>query len=330
MLRSFEGYILKTRPVQLRDEERHAMNSHMRIDHVFVALSALAMRRGKFFRSDTLSAPLADLIASMQVDSVSIAGAGPQEVAVRGPIMGLDSAFLVAKWRGPEWPCLIYHHGNNESPFDLGPLAVHSFKNVIMRHQTMFPANIIAIRAPFHRSFRCYLDRIARLENFAAMLAASTVLAESLIQALRAQGCPQVLLCGTSLGGFVTNLHRTCFDTADFYAPIMAGAALDEIFISSAFRKLVSPVCAENTSDLRKVLNFESAFAARTRPNQHALLMRHDAIVTFDRQGGCFPAGSLSVLDRGHTTGAFETTAMRNFLLDCLQRSRASETDKGM
>ena len=43
-------------------------------------------------------------------------------------------------------------------------------------------------------------------------------------------------------------------------------------------------VGAKSTSDLRRVVNFESAFAAQNQPNQHALVMRHDAIKILDRK----------------------------------------------
>ena len=294
------------------------MNLHCRIDHLFVGLSALIMRRAKFFRTDTQSDSLAALAGAMRVQIPQITGEGKHDPVLESTVGGLDPAYLVAQWHGPDWPCLIYHHGNNERPFDLGPLSVHSFKNIVMGHRAAFPANIIALRAPFHDSFPLYLERIARLENFAAMLAASTALAEGLIQTLRAQGCPRILLCGTSLGGFVTNLHRACFDTADQYAPIMAGAALDEIFITGAFKRLLGPAGAAHPDDLRRVLNYEEAFAAHKRSNIDALMMRHDAIVDFERQSRCFDPHSVQVIERGHTTGAFATARMRRFLLDCL------------
>lgn len=255
----------------------------------------------------------------MRVELPVITGEGQHEPALGSPVAGLDPAYLVAQWRGPHRPCLIYHHGNNERTFDSGPLSVHSFKNIIMRQRAAFPANIIALRAPFHDSFPLYLKKVARLKDFAAMVAAASVVAESLIQTLRAHGCPYILLCGTSLGGFVTNLHRACFDTADQYAPIMAGAALDDIFISGAFKQLLGAAGADHPEDLHRVLNFEQAFAARKRPNIRTLLMRYDAIVDFERQSRCLDPESVEVVDRGHTTGALATARLRSFVLDCLR-----------
>ena len=281
------------------------MNLHRRIDDLFVGLSALA--------------------GAMRVHIPEIMGEGKHEPVLESPVGGLDPAYLMAQWRGPDWPCVIYHHGNNERPFDFGPLSVHSFKNIIMAHRAAFPANIIALRAPFHDSFPLYQEKIARLENFAAMLAASTTLAEGLIQTLRAQGCPRILLCGTSLGGFVTNLHRACFDTADQYAPIMAGAALDEIFMTGAFKRLLGPAGAANPDDLQRVLNFEEAFAAHKRTNVNALMMRHDAIVDFERQSRCFEPHSVQIIERGHTTGAFAAARLRRFLLECLRGPERSQ-----
>ena len=94
------------------------MTLHRRIDHLFVGLSALLMRRGKFFRTDAQSASLIEMVAAMCVTIPAISGKGQHDPTVESPVDGLDPADLVARWRGPEWPCLIYHHGNTERPFD--------------------------------------------------------------------------------------------------------------------------------------------------------------------------------------------------------------------
>lgn len=108
------------------------MTLHRRIDHLFVGLSALIMRRAKFFRTDMRSDSLAALTAAIRVQIPQITGEGTHEPVLESPVGGLDPAYLVAQWRGPDWPCVIYHHGNNERPFDFGTLSVHSFKNIIM------------------------------------------------------------------------------------------------------------------------------------------------------------------------------------------------------
>jgi len=296
------------------------MNIHSFLDHYTVLLGALLAGRRKFFDRGVESPDFADLLATTTLRLLEIGGEGIYEVAA-GTVAGtLDPAFYVTQWLGPEHPTLIYHHGNNERPFDFGRFSKNSFKNVVLDHRQDFSANLIALRAPFHRSLRTYMEQMTELRNFAAMLAVSVKLAEALVQWSRAQGSPRVLLTGVSLGGWVTNLHRAHYNTADHYAPMMAGAALDEVFTSSAYRRLTGQAARENPDALRRVLNFEAAFAAvpddaDARIRVAALLMRHDAFIVYERQKMCYDPARVTVLDKGHTTGALDFAALRAFLL---------------
>jgi len=80
----------------------------------------------------------------------------------------------------------------------------------------------------------------------------------------------------------------------------------------------VGPAGRRNPDDLRRVLNYEQAFAARTRPNVHGLLMRHDAIIELERQVSCYGPDGVTVLDKGHTTGALASAEIGAFLRGCL------------
>jgi hypothetical protein len=164
--------------------------------------------RRKFFGLDTDCPDFPDLLLAIRLEGTAPGGEGLHEVCATGPAGGLDPAFLVAQWLGPNRPALIYHHGNQERPFDFGPLAKNTFNRIILQHRHAFDANLIVLRAPFHKSVGQYLDRVARLQNFATILATSVLLVEDLIQRLRGQGCPRVLPCGASLGGWVTNLRQ--------------------------------------------------------------------------------------------------------------------------
>ena len=112
----------------------------------------------------------------------------------------------------------------------------------------------------------------------------------------------------------MTNLHRAYCHSADSYAPMMAGAALDAVFTRSAYRRMTGRAAREHPEVLRRVLNFEDAFAAAPGDNVAALLMRYDAIIVYERQRRCYDPASLTVRDRGHTTGALDRAAMRAFL----------------
>jgi hypothetical protein len=69
------------------------------------------------------------------------------------------------------------------------------------------------------------------------MLAASAALIEALIQQCRQQGVGPIIISGISLGGFVTNLHHACFNSADAYAPLLAGPLLEDTFLSLLTRR---------------------------------------------------------------------------------------------
>ncbi len=295
------------------------MNLHTFLDHYTVAMGALLTGRRKFFSESVACPDFPELLEATSVAFPHVTGEGIYEAPASSPVGALDPAFYVAQWLGPEQPTLIYHHGNNERPFDFGRFSKNTFKNVVLDHRQNFPANLIALRAPFHRSLKLYMERMTELRNFAAMLAASVKLSDELIAWSKAQGSPRVVLTGASLGGWVTNLHRAYYRKADHYAPMMAGAALDAVFISSAYRRLTGPAGRLQPETLRRVLNFERAFAAAPGNHVSALLMRHDAIIVYERQKLCYDPGRVTVLDKGHTTGALDFAALRAFLLAQLQ-----------
>ncbi len=301
------------------------MNPHAFIDHYTVALGGLVAGRRKFFSQSVDSPDVATLLEATSLELPTIAGEGVYEVPAESPVGPLDPAFYVAQWLGPEQPTLIYHHGNNERPFDFGPFSKNTFKKIILDQRESFHANLIVLRAPFHRSLRTYMERMMELRNFTAMLAVSVKLVEELVQWTREQQSQgqssvagnktRVLLTGPSLGGWVTNLHRAYLNSADFYAPIMAGAALGEVFLTSAYRRLTGGAARENPAAVRRALNFEEAFTAASGNNVAALLMRYDAIIVYERQTQCYEPDQVVVHNRGHTTGVLDYAALRAFLL---------------
>ena len=306
------------------------MNLHNFLDHYTVFLGALLAGRRKFFSQSVDSPDFAELLEATSLELPSIAGEGVYEVAAETPVGTLDPAFNIAQWLGPEHPTLIYHHGNNERPFDFGRLSKNTFKNVILDHRQAFKANLIALRAPFHRSLGMYMERMTELRNFAAMLTVSVKLADELVRWSRTQGSPSVMLTGPSLGGWVTNLHRAYVTSADFYAPMMAGAALGEVFLTSAYRRLTGAAAREDPDAVRQALNFEERFASVPSDNVAALLMRHDAIIEYERQRQCYDPAHLTVHNRGHTTGVLDYAALRTFLLAQLRAGNSSVTMAGL
>jgi hypothetical protein len=166
------------------------------------------------------------------------------------------------------------------------------------------------------------------LENFVGMLGASVGLLDALSRRARelTDGGP-VVVSGISLGGWVVNLHRACFDSADRYVPMLAGTALGATFTSSVYRKLTAASARRRPERLREVLDFEDAFAVVEADDCEPLLARYDRIVEYDRQRPGYGGMSATVLDKGHVSGSLATGTLRNHVLGAL--SEATERSTG-
>jgi hypothetical protein len=96
------------------------MNVHSLLDVLSIALAVVPTGRARFFRDGVESPTLPDLTGSIRLDVAPISGEGRYEVPARLGTARLDPAFEVARWRGAGYPTLLFHHGNNERPFDRG------------------------------------------------------------------------------------------------------------------------------------------------------------------------------------------------------------------
>jgi hypothetical protein len=295
------------------------MNKHIFLDKLTVNLAAAATKQFRFF-NDSLAGPdLKTHIDNVSVHLPKMNGVARYEVSADSLAGKLDPAFMITQWKGAGYPTILYHHGNNERPFDMGAASKNSFKNIFLNGKTPFPANLIALRAPFHTDLRVYMHEVRRLDRFAAMLAASVRLIEALLPVVRARTGSPVIVAGTSLGGWVTNLHKAYFDTADGYVPMLAGAALDDVFTHSIYQKLSGENVRQHPQTVAAVLNFEADFSARPLENVHPLLGRFDSIIAFERQKACYGEYPLRVLEKGHTTSAMAFGDLRQHVLASMQ-----------
>jgi hypothetical protein len=172
----------------------------------------------------------------------------------------------------------------------------------------------MAVRAPFGRSLREFLRGIRTLSNYAAMLAVSVKVIEALVSHCRQVGVPTTVVTGISLGGFVTNLHHTYYNSATCYKPLLAGAAMGSTFTESVYGKLVDLSALAQADAIRAVLDFEDAFTHTDRSNVFPLLGRYDQFIEYERQKGAYGAQPIALIDKGHITGALATT-MRDHVL---------------
>lgn len=288
------------------------MNRHELIDVATVTASSLFVRNGGFFSRSLESHSLDEVVR----DTVCLIGdlrpGAVQKVTATGPAGEFEAGYLVHHWEGDDVPTLLFHHGSGENPFDFGRFSSNSFRR-FFQSDRFDGVNLIALRAPFHdRSSREYIRAMGELRNFVGMLATSTALMQSLADRLADEGCPGVLASGISLGGWVVNLHRAYYGNLDRYVPIFAGARLDDLFVSSVYRKLTADSARANSDRLADVLDFEADFTAVEGNDCDPLLARYDRIIEFDIQGPCYDGLNLDVLCKGHVTGSLATDAVRD------------------
>jgi hypothetical protein len=294
------------------------MNVHVLLDKITVHSAAAAVKEFRFFQDSLKSADLAAHIGAVSMRLPALQGKAKYELEAETLVGMLDPAFMISQWHGADYPTILYHHGNNERPFDLGMTSKNSFKNIFLAGKTPFPANLIALRAPFHTDLRIYMREVRRLDKFAAMLAVSVRLVEALVQALRVKNQREVIVTGISLGGWVTNLHKAYFDSADRYIPMLAGAALDEVFTHSLYRRLAGENVQQDPEPVRAVLNFEPAYSHANLENVYPLLGRYDSIIEYERQKHAYTERSLRVLDKGHTTSAVAFGDLRKHVMESM------------
>ncbi len=294
------------------------MNRHILTDSLPVTLASLLFWRSKLFRDSLDSPSYGTLLDSIEFKWPRITGTGIYEVPARTPMGGLDPAFNLVRWRGPDYPTIIYHHGNNERPFNRNLMARNTFHSIFLAGKDPFPANLVLVRACFHRSFRLYLKQMGHLSTFSTLMAVSVKMIESL-RRYAAERSSGVAVSGISLGGWITNLHRTYFNTADVYIPLLAGTAPADVFIRSVYRKLTDRRALENPEAVEKALDFESSFAAVKNNNVLPLLARYDQLIRYDRQKPSYGDNiPVAVIEKGHVTGSAASALLRGHILNAL------------
>ncbi len=294
------------------------MNKHILFDKLTAAIASAAIGKNKFFSESLESKGYKEYLKETEL-SVTSLEKGIHEANAKTSIGELDPAYYVARWRGKDYPTIIYHHGNNERPFDFSRFAKNSFKTIFYDSKDPIDANLIAIRAPFHNdSLKSYQKVVGHLSNFVAMLSTSVKLIEHIIQYLKKEAEAPILVSGISLGGWVTNLHRSFFNTADAYVPLLAGAALDHLFTGSNYKKMGGRIARENPDKIRQTLNFEKEFQKVTDNNVFPLLGRYDQYIHYERQRKSYENKSFKVIDKGHVTSFMAPNELRNHLLSVL------------
>lgn len=293
------------------------MNIHKFLDNLTITISAPLLARSKYFRQSVQSQAMDEHLAAIHLQLPPIDGEGVYELPAHSLVGELDPAFHISQWLGAGYPTIIFHHGTNENPYD------RSFNSIFPHHKIEIPANLIVVRAPFNTSLKAFTAAIGQLAHYAAMMAASVRLIDELVGYCQEQGAAPVLVSGISLGGFVTNLHHAHYGRADAYAPLLAGAAMDSVFLDSIYRKLVAASDETGMATIRRVLNFEDAYAQANRQKAFPLLGRYDQYIRYERQKQGYGDRPITLLEKGHVTAALAYAPLRQHIM---QATAAAQT----
>jgi hypothetical protein len=208
----------------------------------------------------------------------------------------------------------VYHHGIAEMPYD------KTFWG-IFRPPLPIKVHLVAIRAPFHRSWLDVLSGLATLRHFLAMCAVAVRLIEAVRLLLVAHGAQGSLVTGTSLGGFLALIHHLVYGTADGYVPLLAGPDLAHVMLATHCRRYLAPQALDHFTLIQALLDFRQAFQASDARRVFPLLARYDLHMLYAHHYACYVASGVPVttIERGHITGAFAFAALRAHVLSCLR-----------
>lgn len=290
------------------------MGKHEFLDTLVAGLGGMYGDSLAFFSEGVQSASLEELVAQSTATAPEWNGPGEYTGEVRTPLGIIPTKFTVLAWAGADAPLLVFHHGSGDIPY------AGRAKKILGGGKSGFEppfdagVNVVATNSPFNESRREYYAAIRDLERFGVLIAGSVALIEAVLRSRPESS--RTVVSGISLGGWITNLHHACHNTADEYRPIFAGAALDRLFTDSAYRKLTGKAALENPGRLAECLNFESAFGRRSNENVRALLGRYDRYIVLDQQAPIYREDQLTVIDRGHITGSGDNDTLRGFLAE--------------
>lgn len=291
------------------------MNMHALVDRLTAGLGGAFAGRNRFFARKLESPPLAHAISLTRVQAPEPEGEGIYETRADTPAGALDPSLRIARWVGPDRPSLIYLQGSGERPFDFSARSKNTFRTVVLEAEEDWRANLCVLRAPFHSGTqRDYARSMGDLANFTGMLASLVVLVEELVTMLRKAGSGPVVVSGISLGGWAVNLHAGCFGTADRYLPLLAGAALDDLFLRSRYRCLTAAPALEQPGLMEEVLNFEDSFRDAPADRVFPLLGRHDQFIRHDPQVRSYGKVRVETIERGHVTAAASPALLRHHI----------------
>ncbi len=293
-----------------------SMNLHRALDTAVIEIAAALAP--KFFRGSVDSPSLREHLNAVSIHMPELRPARLLEPRTHSLIGELRPAFKIVQWKSESVPTIIYHHGMLEIPFDA------LFRQIIPYRRQNFPLNLIAVRAPYHRSVGEFFRNNDTLSKWIAMLASSVALIDELVLRSKVRNSARVMVAGMSLGGYIANLHCIQRGSADVYAPLLAGTRLGDEFFDTLHRKALSDLALSNEGLIKERLNAVFPDVGSLRTKLFPLLASHDALMRFDTQRSCYEDIDVKTVNRAHYSGTFSFAMMREHLLESLFRVHQS------
>jgi hypothetical protein len=95
---------------------------------------------------------------------------------------------------------------------------------------------------------------------------------------------------------------------------MLAGAALDDTFLRSAYAGLTADPALRDPAGVRKALNFAKTFPDAPGDRVFPLLARHDQFIRYETQAASYGGVPISVIQRGHVTAALSPALLREHI----------------
>ena len=283
------------------------MGVHGLIDRLSIFTGTLFA--AKYFREDVQAHSMKEHLKAVELSLPEISGEGDYIIEAETLAGSLEALFRIVQWKGADFPTVIYHHGAAEIPFDFG------FNKIFPLKKMDIAANFILIRAPYHDTNKNYSRGRAAADGYLAMIATSVQLIAELAAYLKGVSQSQVILSGSSLGGFICNIHHIYFNSADSYVPLLAGLNMYDAIFESIYSRSVAEMTADQKEKFKDILDFTEEFETCSNDNVFPLLATDDQIVRYDVQKKSYGDCSVSSFARGHLTGSLAARKLREHIL---------------
>ena len=264
------------------------MNRHILFDKTMLWVFRTFGR--PFFERSIHSPDFDTHLRKVSFENKELQGEAMHEFTIRslGETVGLK--VRVVRYCNPTAPLIIYNMGGGEAPFD---------STVNRMYQEPPDYNVVVIEAPYQRDKKQLEASFDDLNNYVAMLAMTVKMNEHVLQWRQFKDARIRLVSGSSLGGFITNRHHLVYNTADIYAPFVAGTRHGDIFLTVMDQ---SAVVKSNPQRLKDLLNFEAAWRdnASSHGNVYPQLGRFDQLNRLALQAPSYGDMPIDIWQGGH------------------------------